>query len=247
MIGLGMYQRPEQRIYHTHALKAGLQQLFTLEQALRDPKVPEYMAKGLAGLEAGNRMLQERNASGVLIGGLAEAVWNRKRKPEELARHKDTDILVIDDDFTLQEDFEGGIDWWLPQYGRLQVITDASAYEADRHWWQNGNGVALSFGVQQSNALHPGLYIPNREWVMRMREYETLAHIDERLEVEINDDAWEAFRNRLEGRIRTTLPKYIRKMFPGRVFGEVYYETVGLIRFDRDIVVAINRFLGKEK
>src|SRR3989344_519995 len=104
-MGLGMYQRPEQRIYHTHALKAGLQQLFTLEQALRDLKVPEYMAKGLAGLEAGNRMLQERNASRELIGGLAEAVWNRKRKQEELARHKDTDILVIDDDFTLQEDF----------------------------------------------------------------------------------------------------------------------------------------------
>jgi hypothetical protein len=156
--------------------KLGLKQLISLRQELVSP-VPMDMAKGLEGMNQAHEILQKKEASGVLIGGLSEAVWNQRRKPEELSDHNDVDVLVIDD--VKIEKFEGAIDWWLPEEG---MIKTSSAYSSSstmfQKWYVNGNGVVLSFGAQKRYSLQPGLYIPDYDWVIEMREAEGRASID---------------------------------------------------------------------
>ena len=100
----------ELRLCHRQStrLEAGLKQLLRLEQQLKHPEYPN-MVKGLKGMQTAHDILQGREASGILIGGLSEAVWNQRRKEEKLYQHKDVDVLVLDD--VSVENFEGGIDW----------------------------------------------------------------------------------------------------------------------------------------
>ena len=248
MIGmsLGHYQRLEQRPYLSHAQKLGLNQLLLLEQKLKHPEYPNAV-KGLEGMQTAHKILQEREASGVLIGGLSEAVWNQRRKEEDLYKHKDVDVLVLDD--VELEKFGGGVDWWLPKRGKITLKSSyGSSKGVDKQWYVNGNGVVLSFGAQKHDQLPPGLYIPDSEWVIDMKEAEAEANIDYgRVDVEFDDKVFEKFRAHIGKRVKTRLPKFIRDAFQGYVLsphyesdgGKVY--AVGLEKLDLETLRGIHR------
>jgi len=240
----GMYQRH----YLSNQAKIALKHLMSLEQKLREPG-PPYSAKGLVGLRESDELLRQRDAKGILIGGIAEAVWNLRRKPDQLSQHKDVDVMVLDEYFKLTKDFEKGIDWWVPETGRITIRSDVTDYERDKTWWANGNGVVLGFGIEQRHNLKPGLYIPSHEWIINMREYEVNANIDyKRINIEIDDEAFDDFRSKLKRKIRTKVPKFIRDIFTGRILDRHYepsysrVEAIRLIEFDFETVTAINRF-----
>ena len=85
-LGLGLRQTLEQKIYLNVQQKLALKQLLLLE--LKHPEYPDVV-KGLEGMKIADKVLKEKEVAGVLIGGLAEAVWNQRRKVEDLYQHKD--------------------------------------------------------------------------------------------------------------------------------------------------------------
>ncbi len=90
------------RQYLSTEQKLLLKQVLAQRLELRHPEIPDA-ARGIEGMLAADALLKERNASGLLIGGLADAIWNQRRTEEELKAHKDTDVLVFDSSFTLKK------------------------------------------------------------------------------------------------------------------------------------------------
>ena len=245
-MGFGQYHRLEQRHYLRLVQKLALKQLLLLELKLKHPEYPNA-AKGLEGMQTAHEILQEKEASGVLIGGLSEAVWNKRRKEEDLYKHKDVDVMVLDDIDV--DKFEGGVDWWLPEQGKITIKSDngISIRGFDKQWYANGNGAVLSFGAKKQNQLAPGLYIPDSEWVISMREAEAEANIDyDRVDVEFDEDVFEKFRSHIAKRVKTRLAKFVAEAFKGYVLSP-HYETdsgktyaVELERFDLQTLVGIH-------
>ncbi len=243
-IGFGHYHRLEQRQYLSQAQKLGLKQLFLLEQKLKHPEYPSAV-KGLEGMQTAHQILQEKKASGVLIGGLSEAVWNQRRKKEDLYKHKDVDVLVLDEVDVGK--FEGGIDWWLSERGKITLRSDYGSFEnVDKQWYANGNGVILSFGAIKYNPLQPGLYIPDSEWIISMRVSEAVANIDRRVDLEFDSDVFEKFRAYIGRRVRKRLPKFISEAFKGYILSP-HYElddkktyAVELVEFDLGTIRGIH-------
>ena len=248
-LSLGCYQSYEQRHYLSCEQRSGLKHLLLLEQKLRHPEYPNSV-KGLEGMQVAHQILQERGASGILIGGLAEAVWNQRRKPEDLYKHKDVDVAVLDDSSGLGEKFEGGVDWWVPQSGRITISSSISSLEGlQKRWYENANGVVLSFGLNRRYNLEPGLYIPDSEWVVDMREYEARANVDDRMvKVEFDENVFEKFKEKIRERVKTRLPKFVLGAFRGHVLSPRYEKNyskmsaVDLESFDYETISAIRGF-----
>ncbi|MFT4310624.1 MAG: hypothetical protein ACMXYC_03255, partial [Candidatus Woesearchaeota archaeon] len=212
-----------------------LRQLMQLRQKLKDPSIPNPV-RGLEGMLVAHELLQQRGACGVLIGGISEAIWNPKRKPGELYKHKDVDVIVLDDHFKLQEKFERGIDWWMPQSSKINIRDDVSRmYGVTQKWYENGHGIVLSFGVNNnllSKPLSPGLYIPDSEWVIDMRICEAYANIDHGV-IEVDEDTLDKYKDKLRNRIKESLPGFIKNNFEHYILSP-HYEK------DYDKVYAIN-------
>lgn len=193
--------------------KLSTKQVATLHLLLkRQLRHPDFdSTKGFEGLIKGHKILQDKNEAGVLVGGLSEDIWSRKRTMDELNQHKDVDIMVLGD--SAFSDFEGGIDWWLPRKEAVNSRGDLSIVENIKvKWWQNAMGVKLLFGLKRgSEILKPGLYIHQPSWIVEMREAESLARISS--SISIDDDVLEAFRKKIERRMGTMLPKYISNVF----------------------------------
>lgn len=222
MIGLslGCYQRLAHRL--SHAQKLGLKQLLLVEQRLKHPTYPNTV-KGLEGIQTAHEILTAKEYSGVLIGGLAEAVWNQRRKPEELYDHKDVDVMVLEEEADMEK-FEGGVDWWLKKKGKITLKSEYGDVEhTDEEWYENGNGVVLSFRAKTQTQLPPGLYIPDCEWVIDMRKTEAESNIDYgRVDVQFDDEVFKSFENHIKKRVKTRLPKFIRELFEGRILSYTY-------------------------
>ena len=243
-LSLGYRQELSHRLSHEQRL--GLKHLLLLEQKLRHPDIPNA-SKGLEGMQIAHEVLRTREAVGILIGGLAESVWNQRRKPEDLLKHKDVDVAVLDDAFKLSEKFEGGIDWWMPQDGKITITSDASRVEGvQKRWYENGNGVVLSFGMNRSPELRPGLYIPDSDWVEDMRVYEADVNVDyASISAEFDDDVFEKFRKKIRERVKWCLPKFIKKTFSGYILPPRYedgWDDVSLEGFDLETIRGINSF-----
>src|SRR3989344_2154018 len=103
---MGMCQRlyQQQRQVLSQSQKFALKQLLELRLELRHPDLPSVI-RGLEGIRVAHQILQKRDSIGILIGGLSEAVWNQRRKPEDLEKHKDVDVAVLDKNFKLEERF----------------------------------------------------------------------------------------------------------------------------------------------
>ncbi|MAH03783.1 hypothetical protein CMI39_03290 [Candidatus Pacearchaeota archaeon] len=231
--------------------KLGLKNLLLLEQKLKHPEYPN-MKKGIDGLNTAHKILKKYQSPGILIGGLAEGVWNQRRKINELYKHKDVDVLVLDKNLKLSEKFEGGIDWWLPKEEKITIRSDSGNKEdISQQWWKNGNGVILSFGVKEDYKLSPGLYIPSSKWIVNMREAEAESNINYGgINVEIDYEIFEKFKAHIEKRVKTRLPRFIKDKFKGHILSSHYEKdnnknyAINLIKFDLDTIIAINSFEG---
>lgn len=149
------------------------EQVVAAEDALKHPDFPEAL-RGVEGLEEGDKILRERGEVGVLIGGLAEAIWNSKNSPEDLAMHKDVDILITRQPWVREakptkdfENFNHGIDWWIPQIDQGQETG-----RMINSWWQNGHGIVLPYKIELTPRFEgsSGLYLPGPEFALMMRE-----------------------------------------------------------------------------
>jgi len=145
-IGLSLGCYPTQKHSLSHSQRLYLNQVLEQLQTLRHPEFPNA-AKGLDGMLAADSILKSRNSSGVLIGGLCEEVWNQQTKPEDLLKHKDVDVLVLNPEFELQQNFEGGIDWWLEKQGRIKVASTLGYLDQNESWDENANQVILGLSA----------------------------------------------------------------------------------------------------
>lgn len=167
--------------------KQQLEHILSLLPLIRHPEFPDA-ARGLEGMMDADKTLKDKNAFGVLIGGLSIDSW-RKTSRKKLRDHKDVDVMVLDPERNFDQ-FEKGVDWWLPeQFGK----------QANDLVWVNGNNVELNFVVRYQSPrcpsgiphrLGPGLYIPDPHWVVNatklalMRQYE-VENPDEAIDEEV--------------------------------------------------------------
>ncbi|MBI5797316.1 hypothetical protein HZA98_00245 [Candidatus Woesearchaeota archaeon] len=215
-----------------------LQQLLLQVQELRHPSIPNALC-GLEGMSEAHKVLQKKNSVGVLVGGLSEAVWNQRRTQEELQAHKDVDVLVLDYDSGINR-FEGGIDWWLPRKERVIVKDIYGDREGPVEFYQNGNGVILSFGAKNlyDISLQAGLYILEPESVVTMRVYEAQAHIDFTL-VHVEDEVFDAFRNKVRKRMGNSLMRDVREYFKDYILSDKYDGGSNYIDFEEFDIATI--------
>jgi hypothetical protein len=246
-ISCRMDYRMEQRLSAYHSLTVEqrqlLKQLFELRLEMRAPKFPSA-TRGFEGMDVGDNILKREGLTGILIGGLAESVWNRRRTLAELEQHKDVDILVFGREPHIGA-FEGGIDWWTQRDELISVSgIERRMDNLQQRWWENENGVALSFGVESTYQLLPGLYIPSQDFVIRMRVAELRARYDPRVGF-IDEEVLDALEKRFSRTIKTTLPTYIRRRFAQQILSEKYEtnsektSAVNLEAFSFDVATAI--------
>ncbi|MDP3728650.1 MAG: hypothetical protein Q8R18_04320 [bacterium] len=242
---LGCYNT--QRLYLSHEQKLLLKQVLAQRLELRHPEIPEA-ARGLEGMLAADALLKERNATGILIGGLADAVWNKKRTEEELKAHKDTDVLVLDPSFTLKKNFEKGIDWWLPKQASLTIRESYGNIEGNVEWWQNGNGASLRYGIRVYGNPVAGLYLPSNDNVIEMRVAEIMASIDVN-RIEVADGFEEALYKKIKKDIGEKTPSFLQNAFPKSILG--IHNTgdffLSVDSFSIDKVTAIHTYTEKKE
>jgi hypothetical protein len=228
--------------------RIGLRELINAGQRLKTP-FDAPAQKGLDGILRANRMLRERESVGILIGSLSEVIWHYDSLPESLYSYKDVDVMVLDQNFKLEKNFEGGIDWWLPTFGEIEI--DRPGYEKHiqlQRYWKNAHGVSLGFGAEKKVELPHGLYIMNPHQVMDMREYESDAHVDiYDFRGSIDMAVFEAYRSVIGRSMGKKLPKYVSDAFEGHILSPKYHagsemiSSIKLLKFDYGMLVAINR------
>jgi hypothetical protein len=230
--------------------KIGYSQLLSLQQILKDHDTPNAL-KGYEGMRKAHEILIQKSAQGVLIGGLAKAVWNKRRTKSELEQHKDVDVAVIKSDFELSEPFECGIDWWLPKTANLRLSSYGSNVEnISKTWYENGNNLVLSTGITAKQTRRHGLYIPSPSWIEEMIVYETLANVDTtNTEIDIDNEVIEKFRKKISSKIGGQLPKFIRESFKDYVLAPHYqdfehklYPEIDIVEFDLETLRAIQKY-----
>ena len=244
-LGQRMDLRDSLRLNQSQKLK--LRQLLDLRLELIDPPIP-HPVKGLEGMLTAHKILQSKQCTGVLIGGLSESIWNQRRTKEQLYSHKDTDVLILGD-FEYKGRFEGGIDWWRPQEERIKIAYDSGTIEKYQKWYSNDNGTILRFGVRQSPGLKPGLYLPDRDFIVNMRLNEALASISASVEVEY--DIQKVFHKKLQKSLGKRVPKFVEEAFKGFILSSDYeqdyykYSSIAIEGFDNQTIIGINSYFGK--
>lgn len=240
-MGLHMTLRMAQRQCLRIEQRMQLKQMLLQAQRLRHPDIPNAI-HGLDGMLEAHRILQDKGATGVLIGGLSEAVWNQGRTKEELYAHKDVDVLVLDYDSGIKR-FAGGVDWWLPRKEKVVVRDIYRDKEGPVEFYQNGNGIILSFGAKRRNIglpLETGLHILDFESVVTMRVYEAQAHTDFTL-VHVEDEVFEVFGNKVRKRMGSSLMQDVRESFLSEKYGGNDY-AMEFECFDIATLVALSPF-----
>lgn len=247
-----MELRQQQKLELSLKQELCLKKMLSLRQVLKHPEIPNA-TKGLEGMKVADDILKSRNSIGVLIGGISEMVWNKHRKKEDLLERKDVDVMVMNDDFILSKDFEGGIDWWQPANGDISVSDEfGDLSTVHQNWWRNGNGIVLYFGVTMKQPLNPGLHIPGSDWVIDMREAERVARFSlEEAMLDISSKVRGKFRKSLRKEIERRLPFFIKNEFAGQILDR-YYESdtekttvVEINSMNRPEVIGVERFYGR--
>ncbi len=211
MIGLSLtastYVSPEQ----TLAQALLLERVLDLRQELVEHSIPHAL-RGMYGISTADKILKRKRAVGLLVGSLAEKVWNNRRSPAELDQHKDVDVLILPGNHEPFERFESGIDWWKPKNIRFdRISTGVTTIEnMDKLFWLNGNNCALRYRITCSTALPPGLYFPTPDLAIDIRIAECLASIDNSVNVIYDNE--ESFRRKLRKKlgVLSRLPHFIR-------------------------------------
>lgn len=155
-------------------------------------QAPPNALRGLEGMLFADRFLKERDVIGLLIGSLALESYNSTATEENLSSYKDVDVLVINH-LPLKQDFEGGIDWWIPDTGKDTAIRN----------FKNGNEVVLRYSVLRDTRhppKKPGLYITSRKMILDMKEYEAIPleeHEDKLFDTSVMLDYIDFLKNKI--------------------------------------------------
>lgn len=207
------------------AMRHEMKMLQQLAMELRSPAHPNA-TRGLEGIAIAHKILQERSEIGLLIGGVAEAVWNRKRTPQELLQHKDVDVLVPSSDFDV-EPFEEGIDWWVTKNDTMDITNSTGGRNLNVavRWHQNMNDVVLRFLGGKRGDLPSGLYIPSPDWITNMRGAEMEASIDPKVGIE--DGALEMYMRKVASRMRKTLMPALKESHCSFILAKPYETDEG--------------------
>lgn len=207
--------RSEIRLSHEQRLE--LDRLLKFEQQLRRP--PSFEATlGLEGMSSADELLKEKGVVGLLIGGLSEEVWRSEKTRIKLTDHKDVDVLVTNLEFSLDEIFQNGIDWWLPKEETFSKIKTRNGTPLDNvhvRWIENGNGIALHYFPHFVNEdyLKPGLYIPDPDLVAKIKAEETLA-VANGQGLEPDYSVAETLQKRIRRRMTVQLHSDVKRLFP---------------------------------
>lgn len=228
--------------------KLALKQLMSFRLELKHPEYPGAI-RGLQGMQNANKILQEKESVGLLIGGLSEEVWGEGINIEDLYRHKDVDVLVLSPEAEIDK-FEGGVDWWIPRTENITIRERGMiAGGIEKTWYENGNGIILHFGAKLKNSLIPGLYIPSSDWVVEMRTAEANANIDyNRISVSFDEDVIEKFKESFRKNMKKRIFKAIGKDFKGHILSEEYEDcaekinAIDLEEFDIETLIGINNW-----
>jgi hypothetical protein len=234
--------------------RLGYSQLITLQQTFADRGLVNAL-KGYEGMQKAHEILMQKNAQGLLIGGLAKSVWNQRKSKEELEQHKDVDVVILNTHSVLEEPFEGGIDWWLPKTATLTIQYEGSTVHGMRKtWYQNENGIILSFGILATPIHRPGLYIPSPTWITDMKVCEAIANIDTtNIDIDIDSDVIERFRGKISRKIGKRVPKYITEKFKDHILEPFYqdndkiYPEYSIEEFDLETLRAIQSYKLSKK
>ncbi|MAF99571.1 MAG: hypothetical protein CMH61_03065 [Nanoarchaeota archaeon] len=117
--------------------------------------------RGLEGMIRADEILLSRGAVGFLIGGVAQECY-RSDNPAAYKKHKDVDVMVMDENFELRKDFEGGIDWFLPR----------------DEGWINANGIILNYFIREEIS-GAGLYVPNFCALAEIAVIDAMSYLDQ--------------------------------------------------------------------
>jgi len=239
---MGLSQRIEQRQRLGFEQKQQLQNLLQLELKLRSPEIPEAR-KGVEGMRVANHLLEERNAVGVLIGGVASEVWKKGSNLESLAQHKDVDVLVFDDSFELRDPFEGGVDWWLPHHHVFEKLVSnygGRMLNVSVDWFENGFGAKLYYTLHTitDEPLSPGLYIPTADVITSIRGCEVDVALSFSPGVEESDQSvFEAFARKVRAQMTVHLMPELKQPFKKRILSSDFLYPEGV---DRDSYVGLS-------
>lgn len=233
----GMEMDLEQSLELEQNQELGLKALISISQRQIKPKIPKAK-RGKEGMQVADAILKERESTGILIGSLVESIWTRKRKLDD---HKDVDVMVTSDHFYIDENFKGGVDWWIPSEESLRInIPGGYMDNIPVKWWSNGHWIALNFGIIPVNELEPGLHIPNYDWYITMRTFEALSQVDGTAEGVIDEEVVEQFQNKFRKRVR----KEMETVFDYPVISQSDIEIAGT---DLDYIRAVNVHLKQDK
>ncbi|PIN93192.1 hypothetical protein COU54_03950 [Candidatus Pacearchaeota archaeon CG10_big_fil_rev_8_21_14_0_10_31_24] len=241
MMGLTLSMSCAQSLGLSLCQRMGLKYLLQLEQTLNHPEFPEAV-RGFEGIKIADSYLKEEGSSGLLIGGLSKSVWNKNRTNDDLLRHKDVDVLILDDRFNLPSKFYKGVDWWVPQTRRLQINSDAGGFEGDVKWYENGHEIPLAFTINPRGdcKLIPGIYFPSTDFVIDTILTEVYAGIDyNRINVELDDEVEEAFERRLRKGLGKKIPYFLDQYIGKRILSKKELELEGL---ELRTIAAINTY-----
>lgn len=166
-LGFKQEQLQTQRQTQQFSQQQLFEQYFKIEQQLKHEPIPKAV-KGLEGIQKANEILKKYNVAGILIGGLAEALYNNSYNENKLYNHKDVDVLVLDK--VEIENFEGGIDWWLLKETQIKEFLSCATIINTIKYYENGFGVVLPFTIKSNKKINPGLYFPDSQLVTNMKK-----------------------------------------------------------------------------
>ena len=222
--GMGLELKQVQRQRLNQSQKLQLEQLQTISDSLKHEEFPNAR-KGLEGIFKAAEVLSYNRGTGILIGGLLNTIYNSNTIEEDLMKHKDVDILLLNDIYKPKK-FEEGIDWWVPTEKKIDIVGEYSKIlGAKTKFWKNGNDIILSYGLRSMNLLVPGLYLPNLETVAEMKEIETYANLGKGFEYD--SDVNSSFRESIEDNLDKEVPYFIHNNLNVHLMKEDHFNDYG--------------------
>jgi hypothetical protein len=244
--------RLEQKFNHKQ--KLALETLLSFRQELRHGEFPNAV-RGLQGMKIADELLKQRKSVGLLIGGVAEAIWKPRNTIADLDAHKDVDVMVTDEKFISEQPFEGGVDWWVPTEARLKYHSGYSGLDyAERNlrWWANANGIVLAYGINQTNfadkvVLKPGLYVPSPDFIVGSRRAEIMGQVESKKVEFVDGQVTDKYEQKLFTELSGRLNRDVQMDFKGQIL-EAHYETdyrkhkaYEIVKFEIEQLAAINK------
>lgn len=243
--GLKLDVRLQQRLSAKQQLELRQLQELRLSLELKSPP-PIDAVRGLSGIRVADTLLKKEGKVGVLIGGLAMAIWKKGSTPAELESHKDVDVLIFDAQPPEGKEFAGGVDWWCTNehfFEYIRSVHGSQLTNVRARWHENGNGVVLRYGVsprsyvdeQHNFPMTSGLYIlaPNDLASLKALEIRALAEFKGRT---VDSRVHAALERKIRREMTASFMQEARGDYAKKVLARSHFD---LISIDPDYYAAI--------